>query len=283
MTRSRTKHEDVASKSGVLQYVVDSFTVLDAEHANRMFVLWTLALLLFIAIFRPLLLKLFRKILPPSREPLPDSLVPKSTLRRAFNLLHVVWTMVMLVSIPAITRRSGAPYLCYWAFVVQALFGAVTIVPHYRRVRRFAMTYLMWPVHATMVMANFGYVFYGFITYAWDYHMVHFLPPVLLWTYFLIHIYEYDDSVNLISKGFASTYWLLISGLCITTVYQNYVQPVEVYEDEMRYMFLLASVGVSVVELLTAIIFTLARAVWLKHFASSDIKEFYRTQKNKQT
>lgn len=260
-----------------IRFTVDSFTIFDAEHANRMFVLWTAALLIFITIVRPPLIKLFRKLLPYGREPLPDSLLPKSSFRKALNLFHVVWTLVMMAALPAITRRSGSPYLCYWAFAAQAFFGLITIVPHYRRIRRFALTYLIWPVHATMVMANFGYVFYGFMTDAWDYHMVHFFPPLMLWLYVLTHIYEYDDAVNLITKGFLSMYWLLISGLVITTIYQNYVQPVEVYEDEMRYMFLFASIGISIVELITGLIFTAAHGMWLHYFASAAVKQFYRT------
>jgi ABC-type multidrug transport system fused ATPase/permease subunit len=269
-------------REDVISFVVNSFTIFDAEHANRMFVLWSIALLIFIAVFRPITLRIIRKIIPIGfKKKLPDHLIPNSPIYRVMSFLHMMTTFVFLSSVVPITRRSGSPYLCYWAFMAQTIFCTLTMIPRYRSIRRFAMSVLFWPTNATQLMANFGYIYYGFVTYEWDYHLVHFLPPCVLWTFMLVNIYEYDDQVNALTKGFWGTFWLLISGLCVTTVYQNYFHVVEVYENQMQYMFLFASVGISTMQFLFSIIGTIIHAIWIKKFASDEVKNFYKIHKKK--
>jgi signal transduction histidine kinase len=136
-------------------------------------------------------------------------------------------------------------------------------------------------------MANFGYVFYGIIFFRWEYELVHFAPPIFLWIFMLTNMHEYDDSVNYLTKGYLATAWALLSGVLFTMMYQHISMPVEVYKNEMRYMFMFATVGVSLAEYVTMIIWSFARAIWLQFLADEKVRQFYwgnrdtETQKNK--
>ncbi|KAL0489680.1 nicotinate phosphoribosyltransferase [Acrasis kona] len=259
-------------------FIQKSFYTYDAENAIRAFLMWTVFLMLILQPLRFVTLKFVRTFLPPNRQKLPDELVPRSRGRTLFAIFYGVWTMVMIVGYPNLYRLSGPLFLCYWAFTFSTIFCIFTAFPRYRSFKRFAMSFLVWPVHSTSIMANFGYVYYGIMTFRWEYEVVHFAPPLLLWMFMLTNMHEYDDSVNYLTNGFWSTAWALLSGLFFTAAYQQFSMPVVVYRNEMRNMFLLATVGISSVEYITLIIWSATRAIWLKFFASKEVKMFYGTE-----
>ncbi|KAL0478473.1 hypothetical protein AKO1_008220 [Acrasis kona] len=248
----------------IRSFIYDTFTIFDAEHSIHLALVWSIVCLMILVLFYPFIIKYIKLILPCRDKMLPASKIPQSTFRSFMNSLITLWTLVMLASVIPMYRRSGSEYLCFWAFVLQAFLSGINLFTRYRSIRRFTLRYLIWPVHAIMCMANFGYVHYDFINYSWDYHIVHFLPPVFLWTWVLLHIYEYDDDVDVLRIGRLSTFYMLFIGLFFLVVYQNYVTPVEVYENPMEHMFLLATFGLGMVQLFTAIIWTTTRAVYKK-------------------
>lgn len=268
-------------------YTKKSFYTYDPEHAIRAWFIWSIFMLAFIPILRYITLKIIRLALPPNRGKLPDELLPSSKIRTTLTFINGVWALIMWGAYPTMYRESGPLFLCYWAYAFQCVFFLFTVFPRYRSLVRFGMGFIVWPVHSTALMANFGYVFYGIIFFRWEYELVHFAPPIFLWIFMLTNMHEYDDSVNYLTKGYLATAWALLSGVLFTMMYQHISMPVEVYKNEMRYMFMFATVGVSLAEYVTMIIWSFARAIWLQFLADEKVRQFYsgnkdaETQKNK--
>jgi hypothetical protein len=258
-----------------VEYTTESFLTYDATHAISCWLIYSVFMLFFIPILRYITLKFVRLILPINRGKLPDELVPKNKLRTVMTFINGVWTLIMWGAYPTMYRESGPLFLCYWAYALQCVFFLFTAFPRYRSLVRFGMSFIVWPVHSTAVMANFGYVFYGIIFFRWEYELVHFAPPIFLWLFMLTNMHEYDDDVNYLTKGYWSTTWGLLSGVFLTMLYQQLSQPVEVYKNEMRYMFLFATVGVSLAEYISMVVWSIARGIWLRYFAEEKVRQFY--------
>lgn len=256
-------------------YTEESFFTYDAEHAIRAWFIWTVFLLILLPLIRYLTLKLVRTFLPPNRGKLPDDLVPKSKFRTVLSFINAIWAIIMWGAYPTMYRESGPLFLCFWGYAFECVFFSFTMFPRYRNLVRFAMSFLVWPVHSTILMADFGYVFYGIMFWRWEYELVHFAPLTFQWLFMLSNMHEYDDDVNYLTSGYFGTAWALLSGVLITMLYQNISQPVEVYKREMQYMFMFATLGVSLAEYITMLIWTIARAVWLSYLADEKVRQFY--------